>query len=99
MGRHATHLRAVDPDTAHVPTMSEDMSRGEMIRRLDVSCKQVREQLDSGPLTAAERHVLVVSLVRLLSIVADSLQAQEDREAVASVLTDVGRMRREDALR
>lgn len=75
------------------------MGRGEMIRRLDESSKQVLEQLHRGPLTVAERHVRAASLVRLLSIVSDSLQDQEDREAVASLLTEVGRMRRASALR
>jgi hypothetical protein len=70
------------------------MSRGEMIRRLDDGSKQILEQLNGGPLTADERQLLAASLVRLLSIVADSLQDQEDQEAVASLLVDAGRAQR-----
>ncbi len=71
--------------------MTGDMSRGEMIRRLDELSKQVHEQLDHGPLTADERHALATSLVRLLPIVADSLQDQEDRETVEGLLNEAGR--------
>jgi hypothetical protein len=78
------------------PAISEDMSRGEMIRRLDESSKGLREQLTRGPLTADERRVLAAGLVRLLSIVADSLQDQEDRQAVAGLLTEAGQMSRRD---
>ena len=71
--------------------MTGDMSRGEMIRRLDEVSKQVHEQLDNGPLTPDERHALATSLARLLPIVADSLQDQEDREAVEGLLNKAGR--------
>jgi hypothetical protein len=71
--------------------MSPDMSRGEMIRRLDEVSKRVLEQMDNGPLTAEERHALATSLVRLLPIVADSLQDQEDRETVEGLLSGTGR--------
>jgi hypothetical protein len=69
--------------------MSLDMSRGEMIRRLDEVSKRVLEQMNNGPLTAEERHGLATSLVRLLPIVADSLQ--EDRETVDGLLSGIGR--------
>jgi hypothetical protein len=52
--------------------------------------------LTRGPLTADERRVLAAGVVRLLSIVADSLQAQEDRQAVAGLLDEAGRMSRRD---
>ena len=42
--------------------MSGEMSRGEMIRRLDEVSKQVHDQLENGPLTAEERHALATSL-------------------------------------
>ncbi len=71
--------------------MTGEMSRGEMIRRLDELSKQVHEQLDNGPLTADERHALATSLLRLLPIVADSLQDQEDRETVEGLLNEAGR--------
>jgi hypothetical protein len=74
--------------------VGEDMSRGEMTRRLDGCSRQMLEQLNGGSLTAGERDGLAASLVRLLSIVADSLQDQEDREAVASLLVDAGRAQR-----
>jgi len=70
------------------------MSRGEMIRLLDEGSKQILEPLNGGSLTADERDVLAASLVRLLSIVADSLQDQEDQKAVASLLVDAGRAQR-----
>ena len=58
-----------------------EMGRGEMIRRLDELTKEVHDHLANGPLTPEERHTLAVSLARLLPVVADSLQDQEDREA------------------
>jgi hypothetical protein len=96
---HATTARLWGSAEMGRPAMSEDMSRGEMIRRLDESSKQVLEQLNRGPLTADERHVLAAGLVRLLAIVADSLQDQEDRQAVASLLAEAGRMSKAAALR
>ena len=62
-----------------------EMGRGEMIRRLDDASREVREQLTNGPLTPDERHSLAASLERLLPLVADSLQDQEDREAMAAL--------------
>jgi hypothetical protein len=68
----------------------DEMSRGEMIRRLDEVSRLVHDGLASGPLTAAERDVLAASLARLLPAVADSLQAQEDREAAQALMGEVG---------
>ena len=62
-----------------------EMSRGEMIRRLDQASKEVHDHLANGPLTPDERHTLAASLERLLPAVADSLQEQEDREAAAAL--------------
>jgi hypothetical protein len=62
------------------------MSRGEMIRRLDDACREVHERLENGPLSPDERHVLAATLTRLLPVVADSLQDQEDREAAQRLL-------------
>jgi hypothetical protein len=62
------------------------MSRGEMIRRLDDASREVHERLDNGPLSPDERHVLAATLTRLLPMVADSLQDQEDREAAQALL-------------
>ena len=62
------------------------MSRGEMIRRLDDASRDVHEQLENGPLSPDERHVLAATLTRLLPTVADSLQDQEDREAAQTLL-------------
>ena len=66
--------------------MSEEMSRGEMIRRLDEASKDIHERLENGPLTTDERRALADSLKRLLPLVADSLQQQVDREAAAALL-------------
>jgi hypothetical protein len=63
----------------------DEMSRGEMIRRLDEISHVVHDQLANGPLTADERHRLAASLARLLPVVADSLQDQEDREAALAL--------------
>jgi ketosteroid isomerase-like protein len=65
--------------------MSE-MSRGEMIRRLDDAFVEVRDHLANGPLSTNERHALATSLSRLLPIVADSLQEQEDADAAKALV-------------
>jgi len=65
--------------------MSE-MSRGEMIRRLDDAFVEVRDHLANGPLSTEERHALATSLSRLLPIVADSLQEQEDADAAKALV-------------
>ncbi len=70
--------------------MSE-MSRGEMIRRLDEASKEVLERLTNGPLHDDERHALARSLVRLLPLVADDLQAQEDKEAATNLSQHIDR--------
>ena len=62
------------------------MSRGEMIRRLDDASREVHERLENGPLSTDERHVLAATLTRLLPLVADSLQDQEDRETAQKLL-------------
>jgi hypothetical protein len=62
------------------------MNRGEMIRRLDDASRDVHERLENGPLSAEERHVLAATLTRLLPLVANSLQDQEDREAALALL-------------
>jgi hypothetical protein len=63
-----------------------EMSRGEMIRRLDEASNDVHDQLANGSLTAKERHALTASLSRLLPIVANELQDQEDRAAAKALL-------------
>jgi hypothetical protein len=70
--------------TRRVTTMSE-MSRGEMIRRLDDAFVDVRDHLANGPLSTEERHALATSLSRLLPAVADTLQAQEDADAARAL--------------
>ena len=62
------------------------MSRGEMIRRLDAASREVHERLENGPLSPEERHVLAATLTRLLPVVADRLQDEEDREAAQALL-------------
>jgi hypothetical protein len=62
------------------------MGRGEMIRRLDDASREVHERLENGPLSPDERHVLADRLTRLLPLVADSLQDEEDREAAQALL-------------
>jgi hypothetical protein len=57
-----------------------------MIRRLDDGSRDIREQLENGPLSSDERHALAATLTRLLPLVADSLQEQEDREAAQALL-------------
>jgi hypothetical protein len=61
------------------------MSRDEMIRRLDDASRDVHEQLENGPPSPDERHALAATLTRLLPLVADSLQDQEDREAAQAL--------------
>jgi len=56
-----------------------------MIRRLDEVSKQVHDRLENGPLTAEERHALATSLGRLLPVVADSLQDEEDLHAAEAL--------------
>jgi hypothetical protein len=68
-----------------------EMTRGEMIRRLDEASKDVLEQLTNGPLADDERHALARSLVRLLPLVADDLQDQEDTQAATKLLQHIGR--------
>jgi hypothetical protein len=57
-----------------------EMSRGEMIRRLDQASKEVHDHLANGPLTPDDCHTMAASLERLLPAVADRLQEQEDRD-------------------
>lgn len=65
--------------------MSE-MSRGEMIRRLDDVSDLVRDGLATGPLSRSERDTLASRLATLLPVVAQSLQDQEDRQAAHALL-------------
>jgi hypothetical protein len=65
--------------------MMSQMSRGEMIRRLDTAVRDVHDHLENGPLTTDERHALATSLSRLLPIVADTLQDQEDKDAARAL--------------
>jgi hypothetical protein len=53
---HSWLLGQGDPSEEKAAQMTGEMSRGEMIRRLDELSKQVHEQLDHGPLSADERH-------------------------------------------
>jgi len=62
-----------------------EMSRGEMVRNLDAASKEVLERLTNGSLEAEERHALARSLVRLLPLVADDLQDQEDKETATKL--------------
>jgi hypothetical protein len=66
--------------------MMSHMSRGEMIRRLDTAVRDVHDHLENGPLTADERHALAGGLSRLLPIVADTLQDQEDKDAARALV-------------
>jgi hypothetical protein len=68
-----------------------EMSRGEMIRSLDSVSKEVLEQLTNGSLEAEERHALARSLIRLLPLIADDLQEQEDKEAASKLVEHVER--------
>jgi len=65
--------------------MVSQMSRGEMIRRLDDVSIVVRDGLAIGPLSRRERDALVSSLQTLLPIVAESLQDQEDQQAARAL--------------
>jgi hypothetical protein len=58
-----------------------EMSRGEMVRNLDAASKEVLERLTNGSLEAEERHALARTLIRLLPLVDDDLQDQEDIES------------------
>jgi hypothetical protein len=66
--------------------MMSQMSRGEMIRRLDTAVRDVHDHLENGPLTTDERHALATSLSWLLPIVADTLQDQEDTDAARALV-------------
>ena len=65
--------------------MSE-MSRGEMIRRLDDVSDRVHDGLATGPLSRRERDALAYRLTTLLPVVAARLPSQEDRQAAHSLL-------------
>jgi hypothetical protein len=65
--------------------MSE-MSRGEMIRRLDDVSDLVHDGLATGPLSRSDRDILASRLATLLPVVAQSLQDQEDRQAAHALL-------------
>jgi hypothetical protein len=67
--------------------MSE-MSRGEMIRRLDDVSDLVHDGLATGPLSRSDRDILASRLVTLLPVVAQSLQDQEDRQAAQALRPD-----------
>jgi hypothetical protein len=68
-----------------------EMSRGAMIRSLDAVSKEVLERLTNGALEAEERHALARSLVRLLPLIADDLQEQEDKDAASKLVDHVAR--------
>jgi hypothetical protein len=68
-----------------------EMSRGEMIRNLDAASKEVLERLTNGTLEPEERHALARSLIRLLPLIADDLQEQEDKEAAAKLVEHLAR--------
>jgi hypothetical protein len=70
--------------------MSE-MNRGEMIRRLDEASKEVLKRLTNGPVGDEERHALARMLVRLLPLVADDLQDEEDKDAANKLLNHLNR--------
>jgi hypothetical protein len=67
----------------------DQMSRGEMIRRLDEAARTAAEELANGPLTAEEQHAIAASLGKLLPLVADSLQVQLDTETAAALSRDL----------
>jgi hypothetical protein len=66
--------------------IGKHMGRGEMIRRLDEAARDVHERLENGPLSPDERHALAATLTRLLPLVANSLQDEEDRDAAQALL-------------
>ena len=68
-----------------------EMSRGAMIRNLDAASKEVLERLTNGPLEPEERHALARRLIRLLPLVADDLQDQEDKVAAGKLVDHLAR--------
>jgi hypothetical protein len=82
---------AADSVSTGIPPETPEMNRGEMIRRLDAASKEVLKQLTNGPLGAEERHALARMLIRLLPLVADDLQNQEDRDAAAKLVAHIDR--------
>lgn len=62
-----------------------------MIRNLDAASKEVLERLTNGTLEADERHALARSLIRLLPLIADDLQEQEDKEAASKLVEHIER--------
>jgi hypothetical protein len=64
-----------------------------MIRRLDEAAQAAAESLANSPLTPDEQDAIAEALVRLLPLVADSLQDQIDAETAAK-LREVARQRK-----
>lgn len=68
-----------------------EMTRGEMIRNLDAASEEVLERLTNGALESDERHALARSLIRLLPLIADDLQEQEDKQAASKLVEHLAR--------
>jgi hypothetical protein len=65
-----------------------EMSRSEMIRRLDDAADTAVDALANGPLSPDEEHAIAATLGKLLPLVADSLQDQLDTETAAALLNE-----------
>jgi hypothetical protein len=59
----------------------QNVSRGEMIRRLDEAENTAAAKLGTGPLSQGEQHAIAASLADLLPLVADSVQDQLEETA------------------
>jgi hypothetical protein len=65
-----------------------EMSRSEMIRRLDDAADTAVDALANAPLSPDEQHAIAATLGKLLPLVADSLQDQLDTETAAALLNE-----------
>jgi hypothetical protein len=65
-----------------------EVSRGEMIRRLDDAAEYAAKTLSNGSLPRDEQHALAATLAKLLPLVADSLQLQLDTETAMALARD-----------
>jgi hypothetical protein len=66
----------------------EQMSRGEMIRRLDDAARTAADALADEPVAPDEQRAIASSLAKLLPLVADSLQNQLSTETAAALVHD-----------
>jgi hypothetical protein len=67
-----------------------DMSRGDMMRRLDGASKDLLKRLANGPLVDAKPGGLARTLAGLIPVDAHEAHAQEDTAATTSIVAHLG---------